>query len=111
VIKARGGGQARRRETPLAEENENDLPPSNIVLFDPNRRIAGREVLETAAQLPDEQRAVLWLIVVEEFSYREAAEILGVPVGTVMSRLHRARRELRKRLASSPLNRRAQGRR
>lgn len=108
VIKARGGSQARRRETPLEEEGESDLPPSNVVFFDPNRRIEGREVLEMASRLPDEQRAVLCLVVVEEFSYREAAEILDVPVGTVMSRLHRARRELRKMLASSPLNRRAQ---
>jgi RNA polymerase sigma-70 factor (ECF subfamily) len=42
--------------------------------------------------LPEEQRSVLVLTCVEELSYRETAEILDVPVGTVMSRLARARR-------------------
>lgn len=44
--------------------------------------------------LPTEYRAVLWAVAVDEDSYREAAERLGCPVGTVMSRLHRARRAL-----------------
>jgi RNA polymerase sigma-70 factor (ECF subfamily) len=44
--------------------------------------------------LPAEYRAVLWAVAVDEDSYREAAERLGCPVGTVMSRLHRARRAL-----------------
>jgi RNA polymerase sigma-70 factor (ECF subfamily) len=47
------------------------------------------------AALRKEQRAVLWLVDVEERSYREAAEQLGLPIGTVMSRLHRARIALR----------------
>jgi RNA polymerase sigma-70 factor (ECF subfamily) len=44
--------------------------------------------------LPAEYRAVLWAVAVDEDSYREAAARLGCPVGTVMSRLHRARRAL-----------------
>jgi RNA polymerase sigma-70 factor (ECF subfamily) len=44
--------------------------------------------------LPAEQRAVLTLRVVEEMSYKEIAEALGVPAGTVMSRLARARDRL-----------------
>jgi len=44
--------------------------------------------------LPAEYRAVLWTVAVDEASYREAAERLGCPVGTIMSRLHRARRAL-----------------
>ena len=47
------------------------------------------------AALPDEYRAVLWTVAVDDASYREAAERLGCPVGTVMSRLHRARRGMR----------------
>jgi RNA polymerase sigma-70 factor (ECF subfamily) len=47
------------------------------------------------AALPEEYRAVLWTIAVDDASYREAAERLGCPVGTVMSRLHRARRGMR----------------
>jgi RNA polymerase sigma-70 factor, ECF subfamily len=47
------------------------------------------------AALPEEYRAVLWTVAVDDASYREAAERLGCPVGTVMSRLHRARRGMR----------------
>ena len=46
------------------------------------------------AALPAEYRAVLWSVAVDEQSYRETAERLGCPIGTVMSRLHRARRAL-----------------
>jgi RNA polymerase sigma-70 factor (ECF subfamily) len=44
--------------------------------------------------LPDEQREVLLLTCVEDVSYKDAAEVLGIPIGTVMSRLARARRRL-----------------
>ncbi|MEL1265321.1 RNA polymerase sigma factor [Pseudoxanthomonas putridarboris] len=55
----------------------------------------GRDALAAFAHLPDEQRALLMLVGVEGFSYREAADTLGVPIGTVMSRLARAREKLR----------------
>jgi len=54
-------------------------------------RMKLRTTLDAAMRLPEEQRAVLALIVVEGLSYAEAAEVLDVPVGTVMSRLSRAR--------------------
>jgi RNA polymerase sigma-70 factor (ECF subfamily) len=47
------------------------------------------------AQLPDGQRQVLTLVDLEEFSYSEVAEILEIPIGTVMSRLCRARKQLK----------------
>lgn len=54
------------------------------------------DAVDTAiAALPSDFRSVLWLVAVDELSYREAATQLGCPVGTVMSRLHRARRSLR----------------
>jgi RNA polymerase sigma-70 factor (ECF subfamily) len=53
-----------------------------------------RELLAKVAQLPDEQRTVLLLVTVEELSYGETAKVLDIPVGTVMSRLSRARERL-----------------
>lgn len=46
------------------------------------------------AELPEDQRAVMALVAIEGYSYREAAEILETPIGTVMSRLARARARL-----------------
>jgi len=57
------------------------------------------EIAEAVKELGLEQRTVLLLVVIEGFTCREAAEILSIPMGTVMSRLGRAREELRKRLA------------
>lgn len=62
---------------------------------DAARGIEARSTLRTVerliARLPDDQRTVLMLVTVDGVSYREAAEILAIPVGTVMSRLARAR--------------------
>jgi len=57
------------------------------------------EIAEALQALAIEQRTALLLCVVEGFTCREAAEILNVPIGTVMSRLSRARQELRESLA------------
>lgn len=69
------------------------------VQIDPELSARLRDELDPALArqldaLPAEYRAVLWAVAVDEASYREAAERLGCPVGTVMSRLHRARRAL-----------------
>jgi len=57
-----------------------------------------RDLLRAFAALPEEQRAVLLLVGVEDVSYQEAARVLGVPIGTVMSRLSRGRERLRRSL-------------
>lgn len=59
--------------------------------------IVDSEVTEALEELPERFRTVV-LLDVEGFSYREIAEMLDIPIGTVMSRLHRARRSLQKRL-------------
>jgi RNA polymerase sigma-70 factor, ECF subfamily len=59
--------------------------------------IAG-ELEAALAALPEDHRMVVVLADIEELSYKEIAEVLGCPIGTVMSRLHRARRTLRGRL-------------
>ena len=54
-----------------------------------------RDLDRAIARLPDEQRAVLLLVTLEEMSYDQVAHALGIPIGTVMSRLSRAREKLR----------------
>lgn len=55
-------------------------------------------VREAVATLPVEQRQVIALVDLEEFSYCDVAQVLDIPIGTVMSRLHRARKNLLTRL-------------
>jgi RNA polymerase sigma-70 factor (ECF subfamily) len=57
-------------------------------------RLTLRATLDASLGLPEEQRTALFLVVVEGHSYREAADILDVPIGTIMSRLARARQTL-----------------
>ena len=59
------------------------------------QRLALRDLESALRLLPSEQREVLLLVALEELSYAEVAEALGIPVGTVMSRLARGRERLR----------------
>ena len=61
-----------------------------------------RDVARALVRLSGEQREVLLLVCLEGLSYNEAAEVLGVPVGTVMSRLSRARNSLKHILSDRP---------
>src|SRR5947209_4154450 len=61
-------------------------------------KIAASEVVTAVDKLPPLHREVVLLVDVEGFSYKDAAQTLGVPIGTVMSRLHRARQQLQKSL-------------
>jgi len=61
-----------------------------------------RDLLQALGKLPEAQRAVLLLVSLEQFSYAEAAQVLEVPIGTVMSRLARAREHMRRLLDGGP---------
>lgn len=56
------------------------------------------DIKKALAEIPEEFRMAVYLADVEGFSYKEIAEIVGVPAGTVMSRLHRGRKQLREKL-------------
>jgi RNA polymerase sigma-70 factor (ECF subfamily) len=61
-------------------------------------KLAASEVVTAVEKLPPLHREVVLLVDVEGFSYKDAAQTLGVPIGTVMSRLHRARQQLQRSL-------------
>lgn len=79
-----------------AKLSEGGVAPSaeNTVL----EELPDEDVRKALLSLPEGSRAVVLLADVEGFSYAEIAEILGIPAGTVVSRLHRARKALEKRL-------------
>ena len=66
-------------------------------------------VAEALGALPEKHRRVIQLVDVDGLSYQEAADVLGVPRGTVMSRLHRARARVRTRLEAAGLAPRRKG--
>jgi RNA polymerase sigma-70 factor (ECF subfamily) len=70
-------------------DGEDAVPPEQ------EYRLAAGSVTEALDRLSPQHREVIVLVALEEMSYRDVAEILGVPLGTVMSRLSRAREQLR----------------
>ena len=73
-----------------------DMSSSLVATSDPTASRQLRELERALACLPDEQREVILLVGLEEMSYQETAQVLGVPVGTVRSRLSRGREALRR---------------
>lgn len=86
-----GWRRAKRRETEALDtlSTQPSLPPNQENYLELSRLLA--RVME----LPEDQRAALVLVSVEGFTYREAAQTLGVPEGTILSRVSRARAALR----------------
>jgi len=64
-------------------------------------RLSQDSIVDALSEVPHDFRDVVVLVDIGEFSYADAAQILDIPIGTVMSRLHRGRRILKKNLADS----------
>jgi RNA polymerase sigma-70 factor, ECF subfamily len=62
-------------------------------------RLADSDILRALRELPEDFRVAIYLADIEGYPYREVAEMMGTPIGTVMSRLHRGRTKLRHKLA------------
>jgi RNA polymerase sigma-70 factor (ECF subfamily) len=62
-------------------------------------RLSQNDVVDALSAVPHDFRDVLVLVDIGDFSYQDAAQILDIPIGTIMSRLHRARRVLKRELA------------
>ena len=78
-----------RYTSPLSDELVETL--ADPLARDPEVNALHRQLIASVDALPDAQRAVMLLIAAEGMSYSEAADTLGIPIGTVMSRLSRAR--------------------
>jgi RNA polymerase sigma-70 factor, ECF subfamily len=88
--------QIRRSRTAGKKEDIGDHTDSAVLTSAPDAlpRLELRDVADAVGRLSEDQREVLVLVCVEDFSYRDTAEVLDIPIGTVMSRLARARRNL-----------------
>jgi RNA polymerase sigma-70 factor (ECF subfamily) len=98
----RGGRRVERDEAQLAEAPADPeslgAPAPDVAL---ERAELGAELARAIRSLPEDARRTLELREVDGLSYHEIAECLGVPKGTVMSRLHHARRRVRQALAAT----------
>ena len=84
----------RGKHIAIDEANEDDFGQDAVQ----EQKLIYQDVLELLARLPEEQRAVLLLVAVEDLSYADAAKVLDIPIGTVMSRLSRARERLQREI-------------
>ena len=91
-------------------KEDGDIAEERLGTDEPVRRVEARLALAEArramALLPPDQRTTLMLVTVEGLSYKQAAEVAGVPVGTIMSRLARARIALQQLLETTAGERR-----
>ncbi|OWO95575.1 RNA polymerase subunit sigma [Rhizobium esperanzae] len=78
-----------RRHDEAAIEAERSLPAGQ------EHAVRLQQVRDAFFELPEEQREALHLVAIEDLSYQEAANALGIPIGTLMSRISRARTQLR----------------
>jgi RNA polymerase sigma-70 factor, ECF subfamily len=100
-------GYRKRRREPVQElgadferDWQTDSPRARSAEAEAMDRLGDAEIVQALLDLPEAFRMTVYLADVEGYPYKEIAEIMGTPVGTVMSRLHRARGRLREQLAS-----------
>jgi len=90
----------KKRETPLEQQ---ELERRRVSVYGPEHALAdrrlGRRIAAALGNLPEAQREAVWLVDGLGFKFGEAAEMMGVPPGTVASRVARARAVLREELA------------
>jgi RNA polymerase sigma-70 factor (ECF subfamily) len=85
-----------RLESAIEDENPDE---ARVI-----ERLSQNAVVEALAEVPHDFRDVIVLVDIGEFSYADAAQILDIPVGTVMSRLHRGRRILKRAMAEKAVS-------
>ncbi|UYN98589.1 MAG: sigma-70 family RNA polymerase sigma factor [Devosia sp.] len=97
IDRLRSGKSAAARDRDFAAQSPDMLAPTQM------DSVRLSQVRQAFDRLPDEQREAMHLVAIEGLSYEEAAAILGVPAGTVMSRISRGRETLRRWESAPPL--------
>ena len=82
----------------VSMDDENTEVPEQVAASDTERSAEHGELLDILASLDDGHREILTLFYLQQHAYKDIAEILEIPIGTVMSRLSRAKEALRKKL-------------
>jgi RNA polymerase sigma factor (sigma-70 family) len=95
-------GQLRQAKRRGPHVNIDDAPALPVRAHQ-ETEIEARDMMAALSQLPEEQRSLLLLVGVEDLTYQQSADILGIPLGTVMSRLSRARARLRDLVDKDPV--------
>lgn len=87
----------RRKWFRIAKNTDHDVDLERVLVYEKSvpAELCDEDILAAVARLPQHYREVVLLADVEEFSYKEIADILAIPIGTVMSRLNRGRSILR----------------
>jgi RNA polymerase sigma-70 factor (ECF subfamily) len=98
ILRRRVADHWRRREFREVVAGSDAMRPPAVADDDPFRDELSAAMQEALGQLPDEIRETLLLVVVGDLTHQEAADLLGIPLGTVLSRVSRGRARLRELL-------------
>lgn len=91
--------RSKARRGPHQAFDETAIPPENDPEWNMERRLALQDTMAALDRITEDQRVIIMLSAVEHLSYKEIADTLQIPIGTVMSRLARARRALSDQLS------------